>query len=251
VPQVLGVDEPLGAFVMEMLPASEHANWKAELLAGRPHVEVGAQMGDLLGRLHASTSREAALAQRFANDANFFALRLDPYLLETARQNPDLSGELMALVHTTQTNAHALVHGDVSPKNILLGMHGPVLLDAECAWWGDPAFDLAFLLNHMLLKSVRLPLLASDCAALFTGIAEAHAPHVTWEPPHAFEARAAALLPALLLARVDGKSPVEYLSEAQRTQVRAVARPLVRQPRRRLRDVLHRFQAALLEADAA
>ena len=126
---------------------------------------------------------------------------------------------------TTQSQALALVHGDVSPKNILVGAQGPVLLDAECAWWGDPAFDLAFCLNHLLLKCLWNAAATPAFLAAFETLCEVYLQGVNWEPRGRLEQRAAALLPGLLLARVDGKSPVEYIDdEAQREVVRRVAR---------------------------
>jgi hypothetical protein len=113
-----------------------------------------------------------------------------------------------------------------------------VLLDAECAWYGDPAFDVAFCLNHLLLKAVPRPDRAralQDAFAAFTG---AYFAVAAFEPAGALEARAAALLPALLLARVDGKSPVEYITaDDDRRRVRAAAVPLVESPPARLGDV--------------
>ncbi len=51
---------------------------------------------------------------------------------------------------------------------------------------------------------------------------------VVWEPPAALEARAAHLLPGLFLARVDGKSPVEYITtEPDKNRVRRTARALL------------------------
>ncbi|HSR72276.1 MAG TPA: phosphotransferase, partial [Kiloniellales bacterium] len=145
---------------------------------------------------------------------------------------------LQTLVETTLATKHALVHGDVSPKNILIGPEGPVFLDAECAWYGDPAFDLAFCLNHLLLKCLWTPEAADGFLAGFDALLEAYRPHVTWEPPDALESRAARLLPGLFLARVDGKSPVEYLTdEADRTRVRKVARDLLAEPVDRLAEI--------------
>ena len=118
-----------------------------------------------------------------------------------------------------------LVHGDVSPKNIMLGPDGPILLDAECAWFGDPAFDLAFCLNHFLIKRLVVKGAADALAAAFDALVAAYLAHVDWEPAEAVEARAAALLPVLALARVDGKSPVEYLDEAQRGAVARAGAP--------------------------
>ena len=56
--------------------------------------------------------------------------------------------------------------------------------------------------------------------------------------PDEVEARAAALLPGLLLARVDGKSPVEYLTdEADKVKVRTIAAALLCKPPSRLAQV--------------
>jgi aminoglycoside phosphotransferase (APT) family kinase protein len=131
-----------------------------------------------------------------------------------------------------------LVHGDISPKNILDGPNGPVFLDAECAWFGDPAFDLAFCLNHLLLKGAREGADRTRYNAAFAALAAAYLDGVDWESTTEIEARAAALLPALFLARVDGKSPVEYLThESERAAVRRCATPLILAPPRRLVDV--------------
>ena len=132
-----------------------------------------------------------------------------------------------------------LVHGDVSPKNILQrpGPQGatPVFLDAECAWYGDPAFDLAFCLNHLLLKCLWVPPATAGFLAAFEAFHAAYLAGVDWEPREALESRTAALLPGLLLARVDGKSPVEYLTtEPQRDTVRRAAIPLLQAPVQRL-----------------
>jgi 5-methylthioribose kinase len=229
VPRVLGHDEATKSFVMPFL-GPEYRNWKTELLAGRIAPEVAPAMGDVLGRIHAATADDQALAERFATDANFHALRLEPYLAETAREHPALAGTLLALVERTAATRRVLVHGDVSPKNILLGPQGPVLLDAECAWFGDPAFDVAFCLNHFLLKSAHLPSRTAELLAGYRAFVAAYFPHVQWEAAAALEQRVATLLPGLTLARVDGKSPVEYLGEPQRQAVRAVAIALLQEP---------------------
>jgi aminoglycoside phosphotransferase (APT) family kinase protein len=204
---------------MEYLGA-DHVNWKSELLAGRVDARIARQVGDLLGRIHAATAGDAQLAAAFATDANFHAIRLEPYLVETARVHPALAPVLHGLVERTARTRRVLVHGDVSPKNILLGPDGPVLLDAECAWFGDPAFDVAFCLNHFLLKASHLPRQRDALLAAFGALAESYAAHVAWEPWAALEPRIATLLPGLALARIDGKSPVEYLDEPTRGAVR-------------------------------
>jgi len=228
VPRVLGEDAASKSFVMEFL-GPEFRNWKSELLTGRIEPSVARDVGDLLGRIHAATADDARLAQQFANDDNFFALRLDSYLMESARVHPTLAQRLQATVQRTANTRRVLVHGDVSPKNILVGPRGSVLLDAECAWFGDPAFDLAFCLNHFLLKAVHLSAHHESLVACFDAMQRAYFSHVDWEPAQALAERVAALLPSLALARVDGKSPVEYLGESSRQAVRRLSIQLLQQ----------------------
>jgi len=231
VPAILGEDSEAGAFAMEWLPPERFPVWKSLLAEGRGTTADAARVGETLGRLHAATADRPGLAARFATDANFHAIRLDPYLLTTARVHPDLAGRLEALAATTAATRRVLVHGDFSPKNILQGPKGPVILDAECAWYGDPAFDLAFVLNHLLLKGVWRPQWRHDYAAMYRALVHAYRDHVQWEPWPGLAARTAALLPGLLLARVDGKSPVEYVTtESEREAIRAFARPRVHAP---------------------
>jgi aminoglycoside phosphotransferase (APT) family kinase protein len=242
VPQVAGEHRATGSFVMPFL-GQDFRNWKALLLAGEVDVAFAARVGDMLGRIHAATADREDLARRFANDANFHALRLEPYLVEAARVHPVLAEVLLSTLDRTANTRRVLVHGDASPKNILVGPAGPVLLDAECAWYGDPAFDLAFCLNHFLLKAVHVP--AARRALLEAGrrLADAYRVHARWEPQAALQRRVALLLPALALARVDGKSPVEYLDEAGRDQVRQAALALLHHPPDHLHALLGHWPA--------
>jgi len=237
-PRVLGQHPGLGVLVMSYLPPSDHRLWKQLLREGQAEVATAQAVGRTLARIHAYSTVQDGLAAQFDTDRIFFDIRLEPYLLATAAGHPDLAPQLQALVAQTQAHKHALVHGDVSPKNILVGPRGPVLLDAECAWWGDPAFDLAFCLNHLLLKCLWCPPAGMAFLSCFAALAETYLQGVTWEPRAALEQRAAALLPGLLLARVDGKSPVEYVtSEVQRDAVRRVARALLQRPVAQLAEV--------------
>jgi len=153
-PKLLGHDAAAGLFVMEFLDPGRYRLWKADLKAGRADAAFAAEVGRRLAAIHAGTAGDQAVAARFATDAIFHAIRLEPYLEAAARVHADLTPALTRLVATTAGTRRALVHGDVSPKNILVGPEGPVFLDAECAWYGDPAFDLALCLTHLLLKCV-------------------------------------------------------------------------------------------------
>ena len=238
VPTLLGQDEAAGALAMAYLPAARYPLWKAQLRDGLADSDFAAGVGHRVGRVHAVTSLDSSIPSRFPTDEIFYDIRLEPYLVATAARHPDRAAALHALVAATQANKRALVHGDVSPKNILAGPDGPVFLDAECAWWGDPAFDLAFCLNHLLLKCLWTPAATAGFLACFSALAAAYRAEVTWEAPESVEARAAHLLPGLLLARVDGKSPVEYITtDRPREIVRRTARAMLADPVDRLEDV--------------
>jgi aminoglycoside phosphotransferase (APT) family kinase protein len=237
-PRLLGKLERAGLFAMDYLAPETHPLWKSELLAGAVDADFAATVGRSLVAIHSRSADNPVTAKRFANDATFEAIRIEPYLRATARAHPALAERIEALARTTLSTRRTLVHGDVSPKNILRGARGPVFLDAECAWFGDPAFDLAFCLNHLLLKGARRGADRDAYLKAYDALALAYLSGVDWEPRDALEARAAALLPALFLARVDGKSPVEYLTnDAERDAVRRCASPLVASPPRRLRDI--------------
>lgn len=237
VPEVLAHNPQLGMFAMPYLEPESHPLWKDELRAGRADPAFAAKVGAVLGRIHASTAGDPAVAEAFPTDAIFHAIRLEPYLEATARAHPDVGDALMALSRVTGETHHALVHGDVSPKNILVGGQGPVLLDAECAWYGDPAFDLAFCLNHLVLKCLWVPAAAERFLASFEALGQTYL-GVTQGVLAGVEARAARLLPGLMLARVDGKSPVEYLTgDEDKERVRRAARALLVDPPVSLSDI--------------
>ena len=235
-PRVLAADDAAGCFAMQYLGALPL--WKAELAAGRADAGFARALGGRLACIHAATAGDARIAAEFATDASFHAIRLEPYLLATARAHADLAARLEALAARTAATRLALVHGDVSPKNILVGPDGPVLLDAECAWYGDPAFNLAFCLNHLLLKCLWVPRASEGFMECFNSLFTGYLKYCSWENPSGLEARAASLLPGLLLARVDGKSPVEYVTDiSEKNRVRRVARALLAEPPARLAEV--------------
>jgi aminoglycoside phosphotransferase (APT) family kinase protein len=238
VPPLYGHDAAAGLFVMGYLDPASYPLWKARLAAGEADLRAAAAVGARLRCIHAHTAGDEEIARAFSTDAGFHAIRLEPYLLAAARQHPDLALRLEELARRTAGTKLALIHGDVSPKNILLGPEGPVFLDAECAWYGDPAFDLAFCLNHLLLKCLLVPTAAARFLRAFDTLAESYFERVTWEPRERIEARAARLLPGLLLARIDGKSPVEYVTqEADKERIRKMARVHLLEPPSRLRQV--------------
>ena len=221
-PQILGEDREAKMFAMAFLEGLPL--WKAELAAGRIDVAFAGITGRKLAIIHASTAGRDDIAAQFDNGAQFFALRLDAYLLFTAGRNRDVAPLIEEIAAGIAAARIALMQGDISPKNILMGPGGPVFLDAETACYGDPVFDLAFCINHLLLKCVWHPEYKDGYLASFRALKDAYLARVDWEAPDGLQRRTARLLAALLLARVDGKSPVEYLT-AENDQALCARRP--------------------------
>ena len=245
-PRILAHDHNAMLFAMEYLDPQNHKLWKSQLRDGHADAEQASRVGTILGKIHAGTANSETVRARFPRADIFQMIRLEPYLEATASQHPDLETQLIALSRRTADTRLTLIHGDVSPKNVLLGPSGPVFLDAECACIGDPAFDLAFCLNHFLLKCLWTPSATSAFLDCFQSMASNYLAEVDWEDRDRLEARAASLLPGLFLARIDGKSPVEYLTrETDRDKVRRCARTLLFDPPARLHDVVIAWQREL------
>jgi aminoglycoside phosphotransferase (APT) family kinase protein len=243
VPTPLAHDRLSGVLAMSFLPRADYPVWKDELLNGNVNVEFASDVGRLLGRLHAISARERSLIDQLGDTESFAAIRLDPYLLTTGARHPSLAKHMKDLVERTRSIRIAAVHGDVSPKNILMGPTGPVFLDAEAAWYGDPAFDVAFCLNHLLLKCLTRPASRSQYLQSFSSLWTAYLGQINWESSNGLEHRAATLLPALFLARVDGKSPVEYLTDENARQlVRKAAFEWIHTPSADLTDLAGRWE---------
>lgn len=235
VPAILGEDTVGKAFAMAWLDPADHPVWKSQLLDGIADTATATAVGVGLSAVHNACARDDAIARDFANDDNFHAIRLDPYFGASAMVHTDCALALHTLIERTATTRRTLVHGDVSPKNILVGPDGPVFLDAECAWYGDPAFDIAFCMAHLFLKCVRRPDLTADYLACFDAFTAATLGAVTWEPAGELETRTCVMLAGMVLARIDGKSPVEYITEdGEKDRVRRFARRHLLEPVDRL-----------------
>ena len=227
-PEVLAEIPEAHIFVMTFLDPTTHPVWKEEMARGRMDPAFAGAVGRDLARIHAATASDAKVIADFPPDGCFHALRVSPFLLYAADRHDDAVPRLRALAEDLDRRRIALVHGDISPKNILMGPAGPVFIDAECVVYGDPAFDLAFCLTHLLLKTIWLAPQREGAMASFEALRSAYGAGVDWEDPADLDRRAAALVSALLLARVDGKSPAPYLTdEGDKALIRQAAKALL------------------------
>lgn len=229
-PEFLFEDPTLHLLGMRAIP-QPHLNWKAALLAGNISPALVREFGSLLGRLHCqSREQRHKLEPLFADRRFFHSLRLDPYY-RTAAGKTKTHRFMESLIEECLASPSCLVHGDYSPKNLLVRHEHLILLDHEVMHWGDPAFDLGFALTHMTAKAIHRP---QDGALFLCGhrwfwqsYLEA-TPGLPADP--AFESRVVRHHLACLLARVDGRSPLEYLDHAQRARQRDLALRALEQP---------------------
>lgn len=239
-------DEEHHLLAMAAVP-QPHENWKTLLLAGQVDLGHARQFGGLLGRVHRESARHLAELPEELRDRSFFeALRIEPYYAFTATRNPVAAPFYSTLIAETRTQQVALVHGDYSPKNILVHRDRLVLLDHEVAHIGDPAFDVGFALTHLLSKALHLP------ARREALLGAAGVFWETWRQAAGEVAEAVGVRPqaarhtlGCLLARVDGRSPLEYLAPAERDQQRAVVLALMERPPGDASELIGQFGRAL------
>lgn len=251
VPRILDSHPEHGFFTMEYLGDS-FATWKQSLLAGEAQADHAQRAGRTLGEIHRRSFGQLALAADFNPVETFRQLRLDPYLGRAAERHPDLAPQLRAEANRLAATRDCLVHGDYSPKNLLVSHDRLVVLDCEVACFGDAVFDLAFLMNHLFLKSLHHHPAAFEWSRLVANFWQAYTDARGREADAALEARTVRLLPMLMLARVDGKSPVEYLTQkAKQNFVRDFTRRAIREPGTSLKQFTDRWQEALAQHPAA
>ncbi len=242
VPELLFHDRDNYCYAMTAAPPGNRT-WKERLLSGEASSEIAVAAARLLGTLHGATWKQQSVAKQFGDCSFFEALRIDPYYRRIAEVHPELRPRLEGLIDSLAQNACCLVHGDFSPKNMLISPGELMLIDFEVGHYGDPAFDCGFFWSHLLLKGVKLnsaPLfaLAHEAWQTYLGIVE----QAVGNDNSSLATRGGANLAACLLARIDGKSPVDYLSFEQRATVRELAIQLLRSPPANMEFVFQSFR---------
>jgi 5-methylthioribose kinase len=230
IPKLLFEDPDQYLLAMEAVP-EPHENWKERLLGGRLDRDLITQFGRLLANVHRrSYELQLELFPTFEDREFFETLRLEPYYQFTGEKVPEAATFLRDLVEATRTHCVTLVHGDYSPKNVLVYQGRLVLLDLEVVHVGDPAFDLGFSLTHLLskghhLKEHRPAFLTA--AIEYWGTYKSETGSAAWFS--GVENRAVNNTIACLLARASGRSPLEYLSDEERRSQKDAALHLIAQ----------------------
>jgi 5-methylthioribose kinase len=245
VPQVVHIDRANYLFIMTAAPPGS-VMWKESLLDGRVDMGVARQAGTLLGLMITSSQHNPSFKTLFAGRTVFDQLRIDPYYRTTAARHHDVRPVIEKLIEDSWQIRTAIVHGDYSPKNMLVQGNKIFLIDFEVVHWGDPAFDAGFLLNHLFLKAFHQP---RFWRLYFMAVREFWKELLrgTENAAHGdFENMTLRHLAALMLARMDGKSPVEYIrDEITRERVRRFAKRLLLEGPRRLEETLALAQGTI------
>lgn len=226
-----------------------HENWKSMLLVCEIEQDHIDQFGQLLGTIHRrSAELRTEVEPVFADRGYFESLRLEPYYRYTATQVPDASLFLTELATETLSHRDTLVHGDYSPKNVLVYDNRLILLDHEVIHFGDPGFDIGFSLTHLLSKAHHL----TDCRLAFLQAADQYwnaylaTAGATTPWVVGLEARAVRHTLACLLARVAGRSPLEYLDAEERArQQEAVVQIITHGPPKTIPALIELFSTHL------
>ena len=222
----LYVDEARSLFVMPSAPVGAET-WKAKLMRGDLSAETAHVVGELLGYLHARSRLQPDLAVEFGDRQDFLALRVEPYLYVTADRRPPIAAPIQRHAERMLSVRQCLVHGDYSPKNLLVAQDRPrdiILLDHEVSHWGDPTFDCAFCLTHLHLKACTFADRVTDYLDLARVLWNSYLEIARPTDVVAYERDTIGLLGCILAARVDGKSPAEYLAtDTLRNRVRRLA----------------------------
>jgi tRNA A-37 threonylcarbamoyl transferase component Bud32 len=225
-PDVLWVDPPNQRFAMERIDPHLR-NWRDEIDRGHIDLATARRVGELLGLMHTRAATRADIHARFASHEYFEQLRIEPFFERVATRNPAIAASVGTAIEALRASGRTLVHGDFSPKNLLVAGSEVVILDCEVAHWGDPRFDVGFCLMHLLLDGIHLPAHRAALREAATTFLDAYA---TSGLPGVLDVMLVRITGCLILARLEGDSPINYLAELDAAEVKRIAVHLIVNP---------------------
>ena len=253
IPHVLFEDRENYLFAMEAVEA-DHVVWKAELLTGRADLQIVRTAGEYLATIHRETAFHEDLKKRWQDNEVFIQLRVDPFYRSIAEVHPEISLQIKLMIEEMFCHPICAVHADFSPKNLLITKRGLSLVDFETGHFGDPAFDLGFFLSHLMLKTV----LHADLCGNFLNLAREFWSRYSqgvegWTrsgtnplAENELQRRTILHLAGCMLARIDGTSTIDYLSQqTQQEFVRNFCRGIFLNPPSSLQEVFQQLQQQL------
>jgi aminoglycoside phosphotransferase (APT) family kinase protein len=238
-PELFFCDDENYLFGMEAAPVQAEM-WKQQLMRGTINFRSGSNVARALATVHNATNKDAAVRERFKEVELFIQLRIDPYWNKIAERHPQLAKQINDEIERNLSTKLALVHGDYSPKNILVTPERLYILDFECAHFGDPAYDVGFITNQLMLKAVKNKAWAAAYLNLMTAMVNEYFGIIDFIDRGTLEANTVRTLAFLFLARVDGKSPAEYItSDEDKELIRNVSYSMVRDNLKTYEDVVN------------
>lgn len=269
VPEVLWYDEANHVLAIACVP-TDSVLWKTHLMSGGVSIDAAQQAGVLLAMMHSCTLHNADAQKRYGDPTFFIQQRTEPYFKTLSDLHPGMSARIERVIERLLRDPLCLIHGDFSPKNIFLvpkkddaepaetgkparlPLSHLTLLDFEVAFYGNPAFDVATLVNHLLLKSFHLGKAWRARMMAVDAFVKSYANAVPPELSQRVETDGGMLLGALLLARIDGKSPAEYIQDdALREKIRKTGLSILADPDAGLETAIDRSADALAEQESA
>ncbi|WP_396667599.1 phosphotransferase family protein [Microbacterium sp. R86528] len=240
-PEVIDVDPDALTLTIVRAP-HDWTDWKERLLVGDVDRDVAERLGHSLRHMQIETTGGRGLSDELIGDTETFdVLRVEPYHRTAAQRNPEFASDILAVAERMSATRECLVHGDFSPKNFLVGPEGSWVIDFEVAHLGDPTFDPAFLASHLTMKAIHAPQWQDRYVLAAAAFFDAYdADSFGIDVTHLSQQ-----IGCLLLARVDGKSPAEYLDAAQRRRTHRLGTLLLTHPVDTIDQVWNRLEEAL------
>lgn len=211
IPEIYHQDAENYTYVMACAPDNA-ITWKTSLMNGNFDPVISKKVGRLLADIHNNSRTLDPDKIKVFDDLTYFKqLRIEPFYEYLYKEKyPELKIEISYLVRQLVDDRKVLVHGDFSPKNILVDKEGNVvLLDFEVAHWGNPVFDVAFCVAHFILKGW-----ASACYDEVLQMIHAFMSGYGSTPKNLQQH-----IGVMLLTRMDGKSPIDYITSEQTIEI--------------------------------
>lgn len=239
-PKLIGHDLESYTLFLEYYPAPDYTIWRNDLLGGKINHEVGIEVANAISRLHEAFSLDEDTRYLFNSRSIFLEGRIDPYFDCIAKKHPTIAKDIAHLRRETMCAEAVVIHGDVSPKNILVKNSQVIIIDAEGACIGDAAFDPSFMLAHLLLKSLLDPKNIESYIRVCMEFHSNYIKGVTWEEKDKLEQRIIKLIGLFLIARIDGKGPAPYIKDHKiKEYVRYMAPRIIRFENGNMTDVFN------------
>ena len=229
IPEVISYNRMKNYLIIEYLNMSRYSNLKEDLLKGKVDLNNLNKLAKKLIYIHKNLKSNYNKKIFQTHNFNFIKLRINPYLLELNKTYPELKKYINETVNLLRNNQHTVIHADFTPKNILVSKNKQIILDAETANYGDPSFDIVSLINHLIIKLLFVNKNKKNFVLALKKIFNTYHSNVTWEEKQDIIQRSKTLLPLMILARVDGKSPVEYIkNNKEKNKLRRIAVDLIK-----------------------